>query len=347
MRSGISAIRIRPVSLPLRAPFVISAGRQVVHEGVLFGITTAGRTGWGEASPSERVTGETRATVLTALRRFAMDSLAASRRRARLLVATAGSAAMAAIDIAAHDLSARREGVPLWRSLGGRRREIATSLTISVGPPGPAVEAARQAVAQGAGILKVKIGTDPRQDLARLRAIHAALPHVRLRADANAGYSLAAAHRFLDGVGELPLEFVEEPLRRSMPAAVRELADHGVPFLLDESVQTARDVSSAARQDGVTGVNVKLMKVGGIGPASDLVDRAHEAGLRVMIGCMIETGVGIAAGLAVALGRGTAFADLDGHLFLRQDVLSAPGIPFHRGILRAPRGDGLGIRLRS
>jgi L-Ala-D/L-Glu epimerase len=339
-------MRIRQVVIELetRLPFVTAHGGGSRFRNVLVEIEHEGVTGLGEAAPA-RYHGETADTVQAALSVLS-PAAESARHPARLEAihaamedALAGhGAAKAAIDIACHDWLGKRAGMPLWSLFGlDPERTPRTSYTVPIGPP----ETVAPAVAAGAGfeILKVKIGdAGDRERLARVRQ----LATQRLRADANGGWTATEALARLPELEALGLELLEQPVAaRDLDGLARVHMQSRIPIVADEPAVVAADVPSLAGR--VDGVNVKLMKAGGIRPALALIHAARAHGMRVMIGCMVESSIGIAA--AAQLAPLADWVDLDGHLLLAADP--ARGLAFTGGQVRAGDRPGLGVELTT
>jgi L-alanine-DL-glutamate epimerase-like enolase superfamily enzyme len=226
-------------------------------------------------------------------------------------------AAIAAVDAALHDWVGRRLRVPVWRLLGlDPRATLPTSMTIGLDEPEVIAQKAREA--RGFGHLKVKVGTD--RDIETLAIIRECAPEARLRLDANCGW---APDEALDRIRELERfepELIEQPIEAGLLDALRALhAASPVPVFVDEDCATPADIRRVA--GCATGVNVKLAKCGGIREALSAINLARAFGLKVMIGCMAESSLGVAA--AVQLGSLADVVDLDGHLLMRDDPFDA------------------------
>lgn len=254
--------------------------------------------------------------------------------------------ARCALDLALHDRLGRRRGQPLFELLGlPEPPAMATSITIGIDAP---EEMARQARALARyPILKLKLGAgdgDGSGDEARLAAVREARPDARLIIDANAGWSPEEALSQLKRLTSYGLELVEQPVAREDIAGMGKVqASVNVPVVADESVQTLQDVRRLA-QVGVQAINIKLMKAGGLAPALAMARAAREAGMRIMLGCMIETSLGVTA---VAHLAGLAdWLDLDAPLLVANDPFE--GITYGEdGSVRHPLRVGIGARRRN
>jgi L-alanine-DL-glutamate epimerase-like enolase superfamily enzyme len=317
-------------------------------------VTDEGPPGYGCAAPDLAVTGETPESVLSLLNGPGAAILAGEDplRRVALLDRlgppfAGGPSALAAIDMALHDVLGKRAGLPLWQILGGFRSSIATSVTIGILPPD---ETVRRAIAwrrRGFRSLKLKGGTNPDVDAERAVKVREAVgPEIELRFDANQGYTYEQAVRFVDLAKPAGLELLEQPTPRGQPDLLGRVTDNvSVPVMADESLMNLRDAFHLASEELADMVNVKLMKVGGIHQALHVNSVARAAGLGVMVGCMDEAGLGIAAGLHYALARSNvAYADLDGHLDLIGDP-THDAVILEDGTLRSTGRPGLGFDL--
>ncbi len=348
----IVGLEARPVELPLAEPYAIAYETVERVTNVLLRVETGGElVGHGCAAPDPAITGESAATVMEALTGVAApllegeDPLRPVHLMERLRAPLAGQpAALAAVDMALHDLLGKQARLPLWKLLGGFRDRIATSVTIGILPVEETVEKARQRVAAGFGRLKLKGGRDVEEDVARVRRVREAVgAGVELRFDANQGYSFEQSLRFVEGTREAAIELLEQPTARGEPDLLgRVTAAVKLPVMADESLMTLRDAFRLAGEELADMVNVKLMKVGGLAEALRISAVARAAGMEVMVGCMDELALSIAAGLAFALARpGVEYADLDGHLDLVGDPTTAAVI-LREGVLYPAPGPGLG-----
>lgn len=341
--SVIAGLRLDTVRVPLRRPFVTAVRTAYAVDAMLVrAIADDGSEGWGEAATSWRVTGESAASVTAAVLGPLSEAVVGmpvddpSASLARVQPAVVGNAsARAAVECALYDLAARAHGLSLPRYLGGAEDPVRTDMTLSAvvdgGDIDDAVEAAREYVAAGIGTLKLKVGRGG-DDLRALVAIRDAVGEaVRLRIDANQAWSLEDAIAAISSFEEadLGLELVEQPVHRDDVAGICRVARQvATPIMADESVWNARQLRELLAIGGAGVerilVNIKLAKTGGITEALSLGRLAAEHGMRMSVGCMSESHVGIAgaAALASALrGRGfdvQAPHDLDAGLWLQE-----------------------------
>jgi L-alanine-DL-glutamate epimerase-like enolase superfamily enzyme len=349
----ITKITAWPVSMKLREPYTIAYETVSHATNVMLSIeTSTGIKGCGCAAPDEHVTGETPESVLEVLDRLLIpELLRKDPLRPALLMEKIGAripghpSLRAAVDMALHDILGKSSGLPVWKILGGYRDRIKTSITIGIQPLEDTVREARERKLQGFRCIKLKGGQDVDSDIARVLSVSEAVgPGIQLRFDANQGFSVDEALHFVQGTKPARLELIEQPTPRGKPDLLgRVTASVSIPIMADESLMTLRDAFRLARRDLVDMVNVKLMKVGGIDVALQVNAVARSAGLEVMVGCMDESALGIAAGLHFCLSRpNLVYADLDGHLDLIDDPTSGCVI-LKNGILFPSPMPGLGF----
>jgi L-alanine-DL-glutamate epimerase-like enolase superfamily enzyme len=350
----VSAEAVR-VAFRLTEPYRI-AGRSMSDavNVVLKVVTGDGRTGYGCAAPSASVTGESPDEALRVLDQIIIPLLREGDANDppglgnhALRLAPGAPAARAALDMALLDLQARRAEVPLARLLGQRRRALPTSITLGISSDiDHVIDRARDHIATGFRILKLKIGEDWQADARLIHALRAALGReIVLRVDANQGYSEADAGRFLGAVSDCAVELLEQPTKAADLDALLRLERRGsVPIMADESLKNETDAERIRAAGGPSLVNIKLMKSGGIIPAMSIAAITARAGLGAMIGCNDESRISIAAALHFALAApNVERADLDGHLDLENDVARG-GVRIEAGyILPCDDADGLGV----
>jgi L-alanine-DL-glutamate epimerase-like enolase superfamily enzyme len=344
----ISDVRVAPLDLALEEPFKISLGTQTVAENVLVALETEdGTVGYGEGSPIAPVTGETQAgTVATARAAAGLlegEDLADHRVRVREVRETFPGAVSAtlAIETALLDAYCRVRGLPLAALFGGDPAPVETDLTIPIVEPDAARETACRAADRGFDHLKVKTGSDVIADVERVAAVREGAPDTEIKIDANQGWTPAETVRFADGCADhcIDLALIEQPVRADDVAGLARTRDAvSVPIAADETVFTPADAVRVVRADAADVINLKIGKSGLLG-VREIVAIAEAANLELMIGCMLESAIGIHAAAHVVAGTGAfSYVDLDGNLLLDEDVAAVD-----HGPLIEPTGPGHGI----
>src|SRR5881409_2154973 len=331
------------ITLKTKHPFVIARGGDEDYRVVWVRLTDRdGVEGWGEADPS-RYYGETADTVIAALEKLEphlpknpFDLEAAEARFAQLI--PKNGAARASLSAALHDLVGKRLSQPVWRLWGlDPARAPRSSFTIGL----DTIDRMREKVLEASSypVLKIKLGTD--RDEAILRMIRDATDKP-LRVDANAGWTRERALQMLPVLREYGVEFVEQPLPSDDLEGLAALQRRGIlPIVVDESCIVATDIPRLAGV--VDGINIKLAKCGSLREALRMIATARAHGMLVMVGCMIETSLGITA--AAHFTPLVDAADLDGAALTANDPFI--GATIEGGQIRLPIEPGLGVRRRS
>jgi L-alanine-DL-glutamate epimerase-like enolase superfamily enzyme len=348
-------LRHEVLDLALRDPFVIArsehgGGHRVTTIVVEIEDPATGLVGLGEGYP-DAYYGETAETMAVVMPRLlalvdpaVLDGDLEATRAA--LAATSDAfdadirghgAAKCAIDVALHDLAGRRLGLPVVDLLGLSRVIPPTDFTLGIDAPSVVAERARRAARFPA--LKVKVGGPA--DLQTLEAVRAVYDGP-IRVDANTGWTLETADRLLPELVRLGVELIEQPFpARRLDQLARLTATSPLPVVADESAVLAEDLEGLVGV--VHGVNVKLAKCGGVGPAARMLARARDLGFRTFLGCMEETSVVIAASAAVA--SLADWVDLDGCLLIADDPFEGLALDEDRRWRLTDR-PGLGLRRR-
>lgn len=328
----VVAVRHHRHRAPLLRPFVTAARRTESVEYVVAEVELAdGTVGQGSAAETVAVTGESAATIAAALAgplRQALEGATGtpgelSDRIARAL--DGATSARSALDVALHDAVARSLGVPLVELLGGHLGGTLTNdMTISLEDPETMAAHARDAVASGDRILKIKLGRDVEHDRRRLAAVLDAAPEVRLRLDANQGWDADQAIEIIGGLEAdgLPVDLVEQPVPAAdLAALARVRAAVRTPIMADEAVWTADDARRIVDADAADMLNIKLAKAAGLGQALAIADVAQEAGLTCMVGAMMEPRISITAGAHLAFAHpAITMIDLDPPAWFASDL---------------------------
>ena len=343
--SARMALSWEPYELQLRHTFTVSSYSRSTTPDVQVRIDYDGFTGWGEASMPPYL-GHTVESVCESLSRIDLARFSDPFQIEDILayidsLGGIAAPAKAAVDIALHDLYGKLLAQPLWRIWGlNPAKTPHTTFTIGIDTP----EVVREKTKEAAGkfsILKVKVGQSPEKDHAMIEAVRS-VTDVPLAVDANQGW----ADKF-DALGEIywlqdhGVVMVEQPMPKNRiqdTAWLRERVD--LPIFADESVQGVKDI--ARLRGAFDGINIKLMKCGGLAEARKMIAVARSYGMKVMLGCMTETSCAVTA--AAQISPGVDFADLDGNLLISNDRFR--GVALDRnGRLILPDGPGLGLEL--
>lgn len=315
MTPRIKTIRVSIRSVPMPSPWQISlySATERAHA-IVEVITDSGIVGLGESSPSPAFMGESADTIKLAVERYLapaiigqeIDALA---RIHRLMDASiyGQSAAKSAVDIAIHDAWARSIEAPVYSLIGGRYRDaVDLCYVVGIKSDETVTEEIASVIAAGFPAVKLKVGKDPERDLrlveAAFRTIQAHGPTVRLRLDANQGYSAKTAIgviRDIEAMGAI--DAIEQPVLKADLVGLREIRRHvHTPVMIDETVFSIGDALQAIREGCADAINIKVCKVGGLYPATRIAALAQAAGLACTVGSNLELGIGIAASLHFA-----------------------------------------------
>ena len=319
----ITGMKIEKVQIPLKEPFKVAFATVSSLESVLIGVTTEdGLTGYGEAAPFAPVTGETIDGVIAVLELFKQGLMGMNPMDIEAIhammdnVIVGNGAAKCAVDLAMYDLMGKSMGQPVYKLLGGCGNVVQNDITIGItSPEAMAAEAKRLVCTEGYRILKIKAGIDYKEDIHAMKLIREAVgPAVRLRVDANQGYSVSSAVCALEGFKEYGIEAVEQCLPHwdmEGSAYIRKKTG-GIQIMLDESIHGPVEAADI--------LNIKLMKCGGLYPAAKINAIAEANGVTCMVGCMLETKLAITAGLSlVAAKKNVTEADCDSFLYYKEN----------------------------
>ena len=343
-------IDVETFTVSKRFPLTISRGTTSQTTNVWVRIEQEGVEGWGEASPFSIITEDRQSTevLFKALNEVAqlLETFSPweGQKIERVLAeAEIPSAARASIDLALYDWVGKQVGIPLWRLWGLNRRQIVpTSVTVGINSP----EAARQRVRDwlpftGGGILKIKLGSPEgiAADQEMLLAVREETPEAELSVDANGGWSLDDAVKMCDWLASQGVRHVEQPLATGEEDKLPMLYERSpLPIFVDESCFTSSDIPRLA--NCVHGINIKLMKSGGLTEAMRMVHTARACGLQVMFGCYSDSTLANTA--ASQLSPLADYLDLDSHLNLVDDPFT--GATLQNGRLIPNDLPGLGVQ---
>jgi L-alanine-DL-glutamate epimerase-like enolase superfamily enzyme len=328
----------RPATLRLEEPFTISRATDVEVEEVFVELEFDGLVGYGEASPQD-VYGESVESASAFLEEaeslLGDDPFALAEIERRLGEVPGEMAAKAALDSALHDLCGKLTDQPVWRLLGLERAGPPTSWTIWLGDPD---DMARRTERVGKRFrrLKLKLGARDGLDVERVRSVRS-VTELPLQVDVNEYWEIDEAMENVQALADLGVQYVEQPLPAGHPEGARLKKESPLPIYVDEDVHTAKDVREAAQR--AHGVNIKLAKSGGIREAVRIAHAARALDLGVMLGCMVESSLAIAAACQVA--SLCDHVDLDGNLLLADDPWE--GVEFADGVQLPSLDPGLGV----
>ena len=330
------SVSVETLDLPLVHPFKIARGEESVARSVVVRVRHGDLEGIGEATPIERY-GE---SVESVVEYFRTNPLASDDpfELETLLHGGIPPAARAGLDIALHDLIGKATGKPLYALLGlDPSKTPVTSFTIGISDP----ETTLRKVAEIGDhpILKVKLGTGTAHEQVSTIELIRERYRGTIRIDANEGWDVDTAVAILHALERFEIEFCEQPIPAGHPAQLREIRERtAIPIVTDEDSLTASDLPRLL--DCVDGVNVKLAKTGGVRGALAMIHTARAMGLKIMLGCMLESA--IAATAAAHLSPLVDWADIDGPLLTASDPFS--GVEYDRGKILLPTAPGLGVR---
>ena len=325
----IRSVTVEPLNIPLLEPFTIATGSISRAENVLITITLEdGSVGYGESAPFPPSTGESQETALAAARGCTAliegKDAAHWRTLSKLIRSVYYSQATACtgIEMALLDALTRSYGIPLYVFFGGASTAVETDMSIPMVTPEHGYELAKAIVARGITTIKIKVGGDIREDVARVEAIREAAPGIGLMLDANQGYTASEALLCLEALDDRDIRplLMEQPVHKDDYEGLRYVTLHTtVPIAADESAPNTATVVRLLTMGAVNIVNVKLMKAG-ILEALDIAALCRVTHMGLMIGAMIESRLAIAAAAHLVAGLGGfRFIDLDTPMLLAED----------------------------
>ncbi|HJV20498.1 MAG TPA: dipeptide epimerase [Sediminibacterium sp.] len=352
----ITHTEIYKYSIPM-VPFTIATGTMHFAQNTFIRIhTNAGITGVGECSAFPMIVGETQATCFEMAKEFAAlwegkDPLNITARLQELDLFTARNyTAKSAFDLALYDIAAKNAGLPLYRFLGGEKKDIESDLTIGIDTPESMAAQAVEFVEKGVKVIKVKLGKDPATDIERIRSIRAAIGNAaQLRIDANQGWSYEGAVEALTGLGKFNIQFCEQPMRTWNDELLPQLcAQSPIPVMADESVYTHHDAERMIRNKACTYINIKFAKSGGIHEAIRINQVAEQGGIPCMMGGMLESRVALSAKVHFATAfSNVRFYDLDTCLIGHTEDPVTGGVTYEGMHLHLPDAPGIGADVQE
>lgn len=326
---SITGVDLFRVKIPMVAPFRIAIG--VISEADYLFVrinTDGGISGWGEATPTTFITGDTQASNWVAAKGLAKLILGKNALDIEGRVTEMGrflrfnSCVRAAFDMALYDVAARTAGLPLYAFLGGGKRQLETDMTIGIDTSTLMAEQAAQLKQSGVLAIKVKLGTTAEDDIQRIKSIREAIGNdLPLRIDANQGWDFPTAVAVLRGIESYGIEYCEQPVAHWDFESFRRIRQRvSIPIMADESVFDHHDAFKLTAGGCCDYLNIKLAKSGGIHTALKINAVGEASGVKCMLGCMIETRLGLTAAAHLASARPNIwYLDLDSHLDLKED----------------------------
>lgn len=351
----ITSIKLGQISVPLRTPFK-TALRTVknINDIIVIIETDTGNVGYGEVPPTGVITGDTKGAIIGAIESHIKKAIVGMNienieeimdRLDKSIVGN--SSAKAGVDIAIYDLYGQLYNAPVYKLLGGYRKEITTDITISVNEPEEMAKDSIDAINRGYKTLKIKVGDNAKKDIARMKAIREAVGYdVDLRIDANQGWNYKEAIYTLKEMEDsgVEIELVEQPVPAHDFEGLKMVTDNvDIPVMADESIFTPRDAMRIMEMRAADYINIKLMKTGGIHNAIKICNIAEVYGVECMLGCMLEAKISVNAAVHLAAAKKIITKiDLDGPLLCSEDPIDGGSI-FNESKITLNNEPGFGI----
>lgn len=356
----IDRITLYPLSIPLKQAFKTARGQKTHAKSVVLTVRTdTGLIGWGEASSSPYITGDTQASNMAIGEELAAlikgkDPLAIDQRMQEINGFIAGASSIrSAFDMALYDLLGKAAGLPLYQLLGGARRPLRTDKTIGLKDTvAETVAEAETILAQGFDAIKLKVGRPGLQDLAHVKAVRERVgKDILIKVDGNQGWDLPAAIDNIQAMAAFDIQYVEQALPIWDFTNMKRLREKvTTPLCADESVFDDKDAFKLLSRGAVDYLNIKLSKSGGIHTALKINAIAEAAGCKCMIGCFSESRLSLSAATHLAMARpNIAFLDLDSAYGFETDPVHG-GIRFDEidgGVIHLSDAPGLGAEIRQ
>lgn len=347
----LTQIEVFKLNIPWKEPFRVSLGLITTAHNILVRLhTSSGLIGLGEASPLSFISASTQSTdfeagILLARLLAGKDPVAIEARLDELdRFLVHNHTIKSAFDMALYDLAAKHAGLPLYAFLGGEKRRLSTVLTIGIDTPEAMAREAARIRSQGFAVIKIKLGTTRSEDVARVRAIRAAVgDEAPIRIDANQGWDPATAIGILSELAPLNIHYCEEPVAHWNNEGMRWVRKRSpIPIMADESLFDHHDAFRLAAMRACDYFNIKLAKSGGIHSALKINAIAEGAGIPCQMGCMAETRLGLTAAAHVVAARpNIRYPDLDAVFFHGVDPVVG-GATFAAGAIDLPDSPGIG-----
>ncbi len=352
----IREISIGSLQIPLIKPFKTALRTVYTLDVILVKITTDnGIIGYGETAPTVAITGESKESIIKAINYIKPLLIDKSIADFDTILDTLHScivqnfSAKSAIEIALYDIAAQNAKLPLYKYLGGDKTYFQTGITISLNDTDTMVKDSLEAIQDGFGSLKIKLGFDYREDIDRVSQIYSAVGNnISLKLDANQGWSPEESVKFLNAIEKIsiPISFIEQPVDRYDIEGLKYIKQRtSIPILADESIFSPNDARKLLEEEAVDLINIKLDKCGGISKALEIADICKDYDVECMVGCMLEGAISVGAATHVASARSDTITmyDLDAPMLCS----SAPvigGARFDAPRITLSENHGLGIK---
>lgn len=347
----ITHIDIYRFSIPMH-PFTIATGTMHFAQNIFLRVYTDENIyGVGECSAFPMIVGETQSTCFEMAKDFAAlwkskNPLQIEERMHELHSFTAyNSTIKSAFDMALYDIAAKKAGKPLYVYLGGDKKSMETDLTIGINSPEEMALTAIDYQRRGVNIIKVKLGKDPDEDIERIKQIRNAIgSKIRLRIDANQGWSREGALYALTGLGKYDIQFCEQPMRRYNDPYLPALHKSSpIPVMADESVFDHHDAERLIAADACSYVNIKFAKSGGILEAEKINTVCEQNNIPCMMGGMLESRIALTAFAHFASARSNIqFYDMDTCMLGHKTDPVTGGVTYNGFLVELPAGNGIG-----
>ncbi len=344
------------VELELKEPFAIASGSIEFADNIFVRLETdEGIVGWGCATP-DPVTAETKESALKSFEVLKSVVVGGDPTRINQLNYTieneyvGNPSIKAGLNMAFFDILGKKAHLPLYRLLGGYRQKIETSVTIGIASTEEMTRKANQLVLDGFTCLKIKCGIKVDEDAKNILAVKKAIgPNIKLRLDANEGYSVDDALKLVKILTEsgVEIEILEQPTKAAFLYSLKDVKTHShIPIMADEAALTLTDSARLVKLEIADMINIKLMKIGGITNAIKANAVADLANVPIMVGCMNESMGAMSAGVHFACAfRNVQYADLDSALDFKEDIVKG-GASYMDGYVIPSEEPGLGIEVQ-
>ena len=352
----LESVKVKQVEIPLKKPFKTALREVKVLTTNIVEITAdTGETGFGEASPTAVITGDTLGSAKEAVEDYIFphikgmdiedyEDIMININKAMIK----NSSPKAAVDIAVHDLFGQHFKMPLHKFFGGAKSAVESDITVSVKEPESMAKDAVEYVKAGYNVLKIKVGLGSSMDIKRVKAIRDAIGYdIKLRLDANQGWNAKEAVRSIRKLEDMgfDIELVEQPVPYWDLDGLKYVRDNvEIPIMADEALFSPFDAVRILSTHAADILNIKLMKCGGLYNAVKINNIAESFGVNCMLGCMMESKVGITAAANFAAGKlNINRADLDAADLMAEDPVDG-GVKVVKNKLLLNDGYGLGIK---